>query len=192
MRSVACLLLLLVSALITRAQQEEEMSRKGKFFLIPELRLSVGTTTYIEVAPQVGYHLTDRLSVGLGPSYQYQSQKETPYIPFSYETHIYGMKGFARFALLTNAERYLPINLFSDLFGHVGYEALNLERKYFDAPTYPDDGRFIYHGLLVGGGISQKVGMFNSITLMILWDLNESSRSPNSNPVFRVGINIYF
>lgn len=172
--------------------QDEMPSRKGKLFLVPELWLSFGTNTYVDIAPLVGYHVNDRLSVGLGPHYIFQSQKATPYFPVSYQTHVFGLKGFARFALITNAERYLPINLFSDLFVHLEYEGLSLEKAYYYAPNYPDEGRFIYQGLLVGGGFTQRVGMFNSISFMILWNLNESTRSPYSNPVFRIGFNTYF
>ncbi len=174
------------------AAQPEMPTRKGKFYLVPELWLTFGTKTYIEAAPLVGYHVSDRFSVGLGPHYLYQSQKATAYYPFSYQTHAFGLKGFARFALLTHAEEYLPINLFSDLFAHVEYEGISLEKAYYYAPNYPDDGRFVYQGFLVGGGFSQRVGMYNSISFMALWDLNASSRSPYTNPVFRIGFNTYF
>lgn len=172
--------------------QPEMPDRTGKFFLVPELWLTFGTSTYIDIAPMLGYHINDRFSVGLGPHYIYQSQKATPYYPVSYHTHIFGLKGFARFALITNAEQFLPISLFHDLFAHVEYEGMSLEKAYFYAPAYPDDGRFIYQGLLVGGGISQRVGIFNTISIMALWNLNESSRSPYSNPLFRIGFNTYF
>ena len=172
--------------------QPEEITRKGKFFLVPELWLSFGSMTYVEVAPLVGYHVTDRLAVGLGPHYIFQSQKATSYYPYAYQTHVFGLKGFARFALFTHAEEFLPINLFSDLFAHVEYEGMSLEKQYYYAPTYPDDGRFIYQGFLVGGGINQRIGLYNSISIMVLWNLNESTRSPYSNPVFRVGFNAFF
>ncbi|MCK5135096.1 MAG: hypothetical protein KAR19_04850 [Bacteroidales bacterium] len=172
--------------------QHEIPDRKGRFFIVPELWISFGTNTYIDVAPLVGYHVNDRFSVGLGPHYIYQSRKATPSYPYSYQTHVYGLKGFARFALITNADQFLPINLFSDLFVHVEYEGISLEKVYYYSPAYPDDGRFIYQGFLIGGGFSQRVGMYNSISFMILWDLNESSRSPYSNPVFRIGFNAYF
>ena len=178
---------------IIQLQAQNEMpDRKGKFFLVPELWLTFGTSTYIDIAPMLGYHINDRFSVGMGPHYIYQSQKATPYYPISYQTHVYGLKGFARFALITNAEQFLPINLFYDLFAHFEYEGMSLEKAYFYAPSYPDDGRFIYQGLLVGGGISQRVGILNTISIMALWNLNESSRSPYSNPVFRIGFNTYF
>ena len=96
--------------------QPELPSRKGKFYLVPELWLTFGTRTYIEVAPLVGYHVSDRFSVGLGPHYLYQAQKATPYFPVSFKTHIFGGKGFARYTLITHAESFLPINLFNELF----------------------------------------------------------------------------
>jgi hypothetical protein len=190
-RRIIWFILLLVCAIQIGAQTERP-DRKGKFYLVPELWLSFGTVTYVEVSPLVGYHVTDRFSVGLGPHYIFQSQRATPLYPYEYRTHSYGLRGFARFALITNAEEYLPIRLFSELFAHAEYEGISLEKQYFYAPSYPEDGRFIYQGFLVGGGISQRVGVFNSISIMVLWDLNESSRSPFSNPVFRIGFNTYF
>ena len=188
------ILWLFIAVLLTlqAGAQDEVPDRRGKFYLIPELWLSFGTLTYVEVAPLVGYHLTDRLSVGLGPHYIYQAQKATPYFPYSYKTHIYGLKGFARFALIAHAEEFLPFRLFNELFAHVEYEGLSLEKAHFYAPTYPEEGRFIYQGLLVGGGFTQRVGIYNSISFMVLWNLNESSRSPYNNPIFRIGINLYF
>ena len=78
----AILLILLCTGLGASLQAQEEIpSRKGKFFLVPELWLSFGTRTYIELAPLVGYHINNRLSVGLGPHYIYQSQRALPPYP---------------------------------------------------------------------------------------------------------------
>ncbi len=181
---------LLATIPLTAQVQEEASDRKGKFFLVPEFWLSFGSTTYIEVAPMVGYHALDRLIVGAGPHYIYQSVKVSPVNPYAYETHVFGLKGFARFALITNAEQFLPIQLFSDLFVHVEYEGMSLENNIYY--QHGDPGRFIYHGFLVGGGFTQRLGMYNSVSFMVLWDVNETSMSPYSNPVFRVGFNAYF
>ncbi len=183
---------MLMAVSMTCLAQEEVPERKGKFFLVPELWLSFGTLTYVDIAPLVGYHLTDRLAVGLGPHYIYQSRKATPYFPYSYKTHVYGGKAFARFSLIRNAEQFLPLNLFNELFIHAEYEGLSLEKAYYYAPAYPEEGRFLYQGFLVGGGITQRLGLYNSLSIMILWNLNDSSRSPYSNPVFRIGFNAYF
>jgi hypothetical protein len=187
-RFITFLALLFSTVLAVQAQQEMP-SRKGKFFLVPEFWLSFGTTTYIEIAPMVGYHVNDRLVVGIGPHYIYQSWKNQAPLPPT-QTHAFGLKGFARFALITNAEQFLPINLFSDLFAHVEYEGMSLERDIYYQQG--DVGRFIYHAFLVGGGLSQRIGMYNSVSFMVLWDLNESSQSPYSNPIFRIGFNTYF
>ena len=186
------LAMLLCVAVFDGQAQPEMPDRKGKFFLVPEFWLSFGSRSYVEVAPMVGYHVSDRLAVGLGPHYIYQSQKATSFYPYSYHTHVFGLKSFARFALITHAEEFLPINLFSDLFVHVEYEGMSLEKKYYYAPTYPENGRFIYHAFLLGGGFNQRVGPYSSISLMVLWNVNESSSSPYSNPVFRVGFNTFF
>ncbi len=128
--------------------------------------------------------------MGAGPHYTYQSVKVSPLNPFSYDTHTFGLKGFARFAVITNAEQFLPINLFSDLFVHFEYEGMSLEKNIYFKPT--DQGRFIYHGILLGAGVNQRIGMYNSVSFMVLWNVNETSFSPYSNPVFRVGFNAYF
>lgn len=187
----ALLLYLLVFLSISVLAQEETGGRKGKFFLIPEIWLSFGSSTYIDISPMVGYHVFDRLAVGLGPHYIYQSYKANPNIPYAYSTHSYGLKGFARFALITNAEEFLPINLFSELFVHFEYEGLSLEEAYY-VPPYNGEGRYLYQGILLGGGFSQRIGMYNSITFTVLWDLNQMTISPYSNPVFRVGFNTFF
>jgi len=190
MKKVILLILLFFLVSASLQAQEEIPSRKGKFFLIPELWLSFGNTTYIEVAPMVGYQVFNRLAVGLGPHYIYQSVKAYPPYP-SYDTHAYGLKGFVRFSIITNAEEFLPIRLFSELFVHVEYEGLSLEKQHY-IPPYTEDGRFIYQGFLVGGGLTQRVGMYNSVSFMVLWDVNESSYSPYSNPIFRIGFNAFF
>jgi hypothetical protein len=184
---------LLVSAYAQEEMEgplDEQPPRKGKFFLVPEFWLSFGSSTYIDIAPMIGYHALERLVIGAGPHYTYRSVKVSPGYPFAYETHAFGLKGFGRFALITNAEQFLPINLFSDLFVHIEYEGMSLEKNIYFLPT--DQGRFIYHGILLGGGVNQRLGMYNSVSFMILWNVNDSYVSLYSNPVFRVGFNAYF
>jgi hypothetical protein len=188
MKKTVLIFVLISSVLLSVRAQEDGMDRRGKFFLTPELWLSFGTSTYIEVAPLVGYHVSDRLAVGLGPHYIYQSVRATSIYPYSYQTHVFGLKGFARFAVITNAEQFLPIQIFNDLFVHVEYEGMSLKDDY----NVPDSNRNIYSLFLVGGGFNQKIGMFNSVSFMVLWDINETSRSPYSNPIFRIGFNTYF
>ncbi len=191
MKKAASLLLLIMLTFSLLAQEEEASGRKGKFFFIPEVWLSFGTRTYIDLAPMIGYHVMDRLAIAFGPHYIFQTQNANSYYPNAYQTHAYGLKGFARFSLITNAEEFLPINLFSELFVHAEYEGLSLEKAYY-VPPYNETGRYIYNGFLVGGGLSQRVGIHNSVSFTILWDINELTVSPYSNPIFRVGFNTFF
>jgi hypothetical protein len=191
MKKAASLLLLIMLTFSLLAQEEEASGRKGKFFFIPEVWLSFGTRTYIDLAPMIGYHVMDRLAIAFGPHYIFQTQNANSYYPNAYQTHAYGLKGFARFSLITNAEEFLPINLFSELFVHAEYEGLSLEKAYY-VPPYNETGRYIYNGFLVGGGLSQRVGIHNSVSFTILWDINELTVSPYSNPIFRVGFNAFF
>ena len=188
----ATLLLLLIAFTFSLVAQEEELTgRKGKFFFIPEIWLSFGTRTYIDLAPMVGYHVMDRLALAIGPHYIFQTQNANAYYLYDYQTHAYGLKGFVRFSLITNAEEWLPIKLFSELFAHFEYEGLSLEKAYY-VPPYNEAGRYIYNGFLIGGGISQRIGIHNSISFTVLWDINELTVSPYSNPIFRVGFNAFF
>jgi len=189
MKKILLVMLFASLTLSVLAQEEDENSRKGKIFLIPEIWMSFGNSTYIDLAPMVGYHIFDRLVVGLGPHYIYQSVKSTPYYP-AYQSHSFGLKGFTRFSLLTNAEEWLPIKLFSELYVQGEYEGLSLENEYY-VPPYTEEGRTMYHGFLVGGGVAQRIGMYNTITFTVLWDVTESYLSPYSNPVFRVGFNAF-
>ena len=191
MKKAALLLLLIALTFSLVAQDDEATGRKGRFFFIPEIWMSFGTRTYIDLSPMVGYHVMNRLALAIGPHYIFQTQNANAYYQNSYQTHAYGLKGFARFSLITNAEEFLPINLFSELFVHVEYEGLSLEKAYY-IPPYTEEGRFVYNGFLVGGGLSQRVGMHNSVSFTILWDINEMTVSPYSNPIFRVGFNAFF
>ena len=181
------LFVVFTGTLAAQPQPEEAQDRKGKLFMVPEFWLSFGSTTYIEVAPMLGYHISDRIVVGAGPHYIYQSVRSSFNFP-AYETHVFGLKGFARAALLTNAEEFLPINFFNDLFVHIEYEGMSLQKDYL----VPDSGRDIYNLFLVGGGFNQRIGIYNSVSFMVLWDINETSRSPYTNPIFRIGFNTYF
>lgn len=167
-------------------------NRQGKFFLVPELWISLGTgQSRIDVAPMVGYHVFDRFIIGLGPHYMYLSQKSQYPGGYSYQTHAYGLKGFGRFMLITRGEELLPFKLFSELFVQAEYEGLSLEKNIW-VPPYTEDGRYIYRGMLLGGGFTQRIGGHNSVSFTMLWNLNQPEVTPYSNPLFRIGFNAYF
>ena len=168
----------------------EPESLRGNFYLIPETGFWFGTYTNIEVAPQIAYHLLHRWSIGAGPHYLFYAVNEY-YAPVSFSSHIFGIKAFSRFTIVENAGEILPFYIFDDIFLHVEYEVMSLENRYFNRPTYPQDGRFLDDYFYVGAGVAQKIGPRSSYFFVLLWNLNQSWTSLYNNPTYRVGVSLY-
>ncbi len=164
-------------------EEEEELRPVDRLFFGGNFGLMFGTITNIEISPLIGYYITPKLAAGTGIRFEYFKDKGY-YAP--YETTIYGGNIFSRYTIISNLGEGLDIGLNAGIFGQVEYEALSLERGYFE-PPYTEDGRFIVHSVLVGGGIIQSIGRRSAFLLSVLYNLNETSRSPYSNPIVRVG-----
>ena len=158
-----------------------ELIFRERLFFGGHFGLMVGTITNIELSPIVGYRFTPRLSLALGPKYQYY--KEGIFI----NTHIYGGRAFARYMLIKDLNNLIPLNLNAGLFFHTEYEGLSLEEKYFGSLGY--EGRFLLNSVLVGGGVSQPVGDRGALNITVLWNINGTDNTPYTNPVIRIGFN---
>ena len=110
--------LLLLS--INSFSQDSTMLRKhapkknflDKVFVGGNVGLQFGTVTFVEVSPLVGYRFTDKISAGIGITYEYYHYQDRYY---DFKTNVYGGRVFGRY------------NFTENLFGHVEYEYLNLE-----------------------------------------------------------------
>lgn len=141
-----------------------------KVYFGGNIGLQFGAATFIEVSPLAGYRFTEKISAGLGVTYQYYHYKDKFY---DLETNVYGARVFGRY-------------MFTDyLFGHVEYEYLNLEAFDFYPRRRVDVG-----SLLAGGGYMQRLGARSAIVAMILYNFTESVYTPYQNPIIRIGINI--
>jgi hypothetical protein len=139
-----------------------------RMFTGGNLGAQFGTVTFIEVSPLVGYRFTDKISAGIGATYQYYHYRDQT---FDLETDVYGGRVFGRY-------------LFTDyLFGHVEYEYLNLEAFDFQRR------RVDVESLLAGGGYIQRISDRVGIVAMILFNFTESVYTPYTNPIIRVGVN---
>jgi hypothetical protein len=171
--------LLVLIALSTNAKaQDSSMFRKhppkerflDKVFIGGNLGLQFGTVTFAEISPLVGYRITDKISAGVGITYQYYHYQDKYY---NLETNVYGGRIFGRY-------------FFTDyLFGHAEYEYLNLEAFDF----YPRR-RVDVESFLAGGGYIQRFGRNSGIVVMILYNFTESAYTPYANPIIRIGLNI--
>jgi hypothetical protein len=144
---------------------------RDRVFVGGNVGFQFGTVTFAEVSPLIGYRFTDKISAGIGATYQYYRYKDPTY---QLETNVYGGRVFGRY-------------FFTDyLFAHAEYEYLNLETYNF----YPTK-RLWVESFLVGGGYFQRISDSNSgIYIMLLYNLTESIYTPYSNPIIRIGVNL--
>ena len=173
------------SAGLLFAQEEEDVRPIDRFFFGGNFGMQFGTITNIEISPLVGYHITPRLSAGIGTKFEYFKDKGL-YYPF--ETTIFGGSVFSRFVIIQNLGEGLNLGINTGVFTQAEYELLSLEREYFE-PYPTGTGRFLVHSVLIGGGIIQPIGRRSALLVSVLYNLNESARSPYSNPIFRIGFN---
>lgn len=140
-----------------------------KFYTGGNIGAQFGTVTFIEISPLVGYKITDRISAGIGGTYQYYEYHDTYY---NLKTNVYGGRIFGRY-------------FFTDyLFAHAEYEYLNLEAFDFYPRRRVDVG-----SLMAGGGYVQRFGEHSGIVAMILYNFTESIYTPYQNPIIRIGVN---
>ena len=127
-------------------------------------------SSYVEVAPLVGYKVTPNFHVGTRITYIFNSYE---YYPGKRENlHHYGISLFGRYVI------------WKGLFAHAEYEALSFD--------YPDIEREWINSLFLGGGFMQNVGGSGFMTFAILWNVLDNINSPYANPIFRIGFGIGF
>lgn len=148
-------------------QPKESFS--DRLFFGGNFGLMFGTITYVEISPLVGYRITERLSAGPGVSYIYLQDNR-----FGLSTSIYGGRLFARY------------NITDYLFGHGEYEVLNRESP------YSLEGRINVTSIFVGVGYRQRIGPNSFLSIMGLWNLNDSEYSIYRNPIIRMGFSTGF
>jgi hypothetical protein len=172
----------LLLSINVKAQDESEVTWRDRLFFGGNLSLAVGTVTLIEISPLVGYRLTPRWSAGFGIKYEYykSSSQDLGYIRINgYSTSIYGTNVFTNYVFFKN---FLSEGL--SLMAQAEYEALSLEKKYFQ--DYSSSGRFVLHSVFMGGGIRQRIGRRSSINILLLYNLTETQNSPYpSNPILK-------
>lgn len=135
--------------------------------------LQFGTYTLINLSPNVGYKITDKLSMGLGFTYQYIKYQDLGF-------HTYGPSVFARYKIVDY------------LFAHVENEVLNVPVITVDQfGNVLNEERAIINSLLVGGGYMQSTDNFGFYA-MVLFNLTEETYTPYTNPIIRLGFGYGF
>jgi hypothetical protein len=122
------------------------------------------TISIVQIAPSLGYHFTDNLSVGAGPTLSVELQNKK----------INGMIGFRSFVKAEFLQQRVYVQIEDNM--------QQIRAKLEDAKTAK-------HSLLVGAGgilpITKKLG----INAGIFYRVNQQQVQPNGSPwVFRIGL----
>lgn len=170
-------------------EEQEEKEFKDKLFFGGYLWAQFGTITQVEVAPQVGYHLSERFDVGMGLKYMYYNSSS--FLGQSYisteriSSHIFGGNVFTSYKVIKDMANVLPFDFHGQLVAHLEYEGLNMPRR-LNIQGDQGGSRFWAHSYFVGGGLRQQVGKRGFVSFLLLYNLNHKPYLPYENPIFRI------
>lgn len=163
---------------------------------------SFGQVTAVAVSPIVGYRFTDRLSAGVGLSYQYVQQKDAWAIQnpnsnnpndllyYDYKSNMISPSVWARFIVWHNLflSAAFEQNFMSFNQPYTVYDYSANDYKVVDQKTWMS-----VPSLLVGGGFRQPVGERSSFVISIMYDVLQKDYSPYKGILdYRVGFNVGF
>lgn len=174
------------------SQDEDRYEAPGKIYIISEFGLVVGNVISIDVGPAVGYHLTERISAGIGGRYEFFRKIDDFTREELIRTDIFGGRVFTRALLVPDLRDIIPFNIPLGIVAQAEFEVLSLENEAFGSDPDITEGRFWYPAILAGGGITQQTSERSYMNFLVLWELTNSSNSPYFNPLIRFGFQIYF
>ena len=154
-------------------QRESKKSLWEKIYIGGNFGLQFGTTTVVNVSPQIGYRVTERFIPGIGVTYIYYNYRN-PYTNSRYESSIYGGSVFGKYFFTPN------------FFGHVEYEELNLDGYDIYLNMY---SRLWVPSLFIVVGYNYPIGQRGFIQLLALFEVLQDRNSPyyRNNPIIRIG-----
>ncbi len=170
-RLILFCLLLLSHLALAQKEVDESSSWRNRIFYGGYAWASFGNLTWVDLSPQVGYMVNERVAVGMGIKYQY---REIRSIRFS--DHLFGYQAFGR------------LNLTRQVFAQGEFENISL--------TFEDRlerrSRIWVPGAFLGGGFFQSAGSRMGFSIMLLYNfLYDPLRSPYPSPwVIRMGVSL--
>jgi hypothetical protein len=154
-----------------------------RIYLGGNFGIQIGTFTYIELSPVIGYWLLPRLSIATGPSFKYYKD------PYG-SSDVWGGKGYTRFVFVNDLGNLLRVGWGTSLFFHAEYEALSFKSEYLG--IVDGSQRKTIDTGLAGVGFGQPVGQKGNINFTLLWTVYDSGYQIYSNPEYRIEFNFRF
>jgi hypothetical protein len=176
-------ILLLVIPVVLFADEDENVRNlptRERILVGGNLSLQIGNiSTSVVISPNVGYRITNRLTSGLGLTYQYYRNRGWGNLAgFTSVIHIYGGSLYSRY------------HITRQIFAHAEYEALNLDSQMGWLINPDSSTRFWEYNYFLGGGYRTRLGERASLNLMVLYNFNQNSLVYFQNPIFRLGIDV--
>ena len=148
-----------------------DLPTRERIFVGGNLGLQFGTTTFINVSPLAGFRLTNRLSTGIGLTYQYF--RDSYFIEKPISEHRYGANCFLRFLIVPK------------FFLYSGYEVMIIGNQ-----STIDNDRFWESNYFLGAGYRAQIGERSFFNLMALYNFNRDSYIYNQDVIFRFSIEV--
>jgi hypothetical protein len=164
--------------------KKEKKDGENKWIFGGQLGMQFGSITYIDIAPTAMYKVTPRFLAGPGLIYVYENYKD-----YNYESSTYGFRAVATYALFSNLEESINLNL-GDIILQVENEVVNIDRFYYDAYyNMQSEDRDWIDNLLVGAGIYQRFGnRGGGISILLVYDVTQNYYSSYPNrPFIKLG-----
>lgn len=154
-------------------QNSDKFFSWNKLFFGGNIGLQFGRETFIEFSPLIGYRISENFSAGIQILYTYYRSNV-----LNISTSIYGNSYFARYYFSNS------------IFAHTEYQWMSLESEYFNPYLIGIQKRFIIHNFYLGGGYRIRIGERSYMSIIILYNLNQSQYSPYENPLIRINFEL--
>lgn len=172
MKHILALATCILLASATNAQEQEKEKFGEKIYYGGSFGFSFGTNyTFIDLSPLVGYGITERLSAGLGGTYQYVSSGGA-------SDSNYGGRVFSRFGLLKN------------VFAHAEYEMINGIPR--DLDNFTLRPRAWLDAFFIGPGYSSHLGGQEGMQIYLLFNLTYDELNTLYNEPYVLRISFTF
>ncbi len=160
-----------VSELIGQNSNSDVPLFRDRLFYGGNFGLQFGSVTDISISPIIGYWLFPRVAVAIGPEYRFYKFEEKV-------SNIVGAKLYTELYLVQDLANVIPIRVNLGIFAHLEDEVLNI----FSG----SEGTYRINTVLLGGGITQLIGVRSSVNIMALWAVGGSGCEYYSNPEIRI------
>ena len=175
------LIFLSLSKLPLSAQQERRdiPAIRDRLFYGGSMGLQFGSLTDIQLSPVIGFWILPRLSVAIGPDYEFLKNS------YNGKTDIIGGSAYTQIVVIQDINNLIPIGMHYGIFLQAEDELLSLESLYWKMPPVSSE-RFFINTPLAGAGLSQPIGKRASLNLAVLWTLETPEYDIYSNPEIRI------